>query len=239
MSTKHFSAPLYQNQNASIDRFVILGCGGGGRTAVSIIEAACSEQGQRATTITFLDDNHQDELVNGYPVIGPIATALNETGWSKGTGCVVAFGSKCLPARERIFQLLQAKGRHIINAIHPRATIDRTASLGIGNIIAANCVIHPNARLGNNCFLCVAATIDHDNEIGDNVYLSPGVHLAGGVVLEDSVFVGASAAVLPGIRIGKGATVGAGAVVLSDVVAGGTVVGVPARLVEKRKEARQ
>lgn len=221
-----------------VDRFVILGSGGGGRTVASIIEAMSSEQGQSQPKIAFLDDADKRKLVNGYPVIGPIAQVLEDTDCSEGTGFVVAFGSTHMPARERIFSLLQTKARRIINVIHPRAIIDRWASIGIGNVIAANCVIHPNAKLGDNCFLCVATTIDHDSEIGNNVYISPGVHLTGGVILENNVFVGTSAVVLPEVRVGKGAIIGAGAVVIGNVVAGGTIAGVPARPIEKRESTR-
>jgi hypothetical protein len=41
--------------------------------------------------------------------------------------------------------------------------------------------------------------------------------------------IGAGAVVLQGLSVGDGATVGAGAVVTSDVAAGATVVGAPAR----------
>lgn len=221
-----------------VSRFIILGSGGGGRTVAGIIEAWSSKQGQSKPEIAFLDDADKRSHVNSYPVIGPVSKALDNADWPDGTGFVVAFGSMCMPARERVFHLLQAKKRHVINAIHPRATIDRCASLGVGNIIAANCVIHPNAKLGNNCFLCVATTMDHDDEIGDNVYFSPGVHLSGNVILEDNVFIGTNAAVLPGVHIGKGAIIGAGAVVIGNVAAGATVAGVPARLIKKRKKSR-
>jgi acetyltransferase EpsM len=235
MNTEERSICL--RHDTTTDRVVILGSGGGGRTAASIIETQCAEQRRTGMEIAFLDDCDKRLFVNGHPVIGPTSKALDNADWPEETGFVVAFGSTCLPARDRVFRLLQAKERQILNVIHPRAIIDQWASVGVGNIIAANCVIHPNARLGNNCFLCVAATIDHDGDVGDNVYLSPGVHLAGGVTLEDGVFVGTGAALLPGIHVGKGAIIGAGAVVIGDVAAGATVAGVPARLIKKRKEA--
>lgn len=225
-----------ERHEVMVDQFVILGSGGGGRTAATIIEMGATARGSSLPTIVFLDDADTRQAVNDYPIVGPVSKVLDGPEWPKGTGFVVAFGSTHMSARERVFRALQAKGSCIINAIHPRATIDRWASLGVGNVVATNCVIHPNAKVGNNCFLCVAATVDHDTELGDNVYLSPGVHLAGGCVLEESVFVGTGAAVLPGIHIEKGAIIGAGAVVTKNVAAGTTVVGVPARPIQRIKE---
>lgn len=49
-------------------------------------------------------------------------------------------------------------------------------------------------------------------------------------VIGDGVFVGAGARVLGGVRLGDGSTIGANAVVISDVPAGATAVGVPAKV---------
>jgi len=43
-----------------------------------------------------------------------------------------------------------------------------------------------------------------------------------------------NATVLPGIHIGRDVIIGAGAVVTSDVAPGLTMVGVPARILEKK-----
>jgi maltose O-acetyltransferase len=43
------------------------------------------------------------------------------------------------------------------------------------------------------------------------------------------VVIGAGAIILPGVKIGEGGIVGAGSVVMSDVPAGMTVIGNPAR----------
>jgi acetyltransferase-like isoleucine patch superfamily enzyme len=50
------------------------------------------------------------------------------------------------------------------------------------------------------------------------------------VKVEAGALVGVGAAVRPHITIGRGAVVGAGAAVVSDVEAGATVGGVPARV---------
>jgi len=54
----------------------------------------------------------------------------------------------------------------------------------------------------------------------------------------NQVFIGAGARVLGGIEIGDGASIGANAVVIEDVPPGVTVVGIPARVVNRKKEKR-
>jgi acetyltransferase-like isoleucine patch superfamily enzyme len=53
------------------------------------------------------------------------------------------------------------------------------------------------------------------------------------VVIEDDVWVGIGAIILKGVRVGRGARIGAGAVVTSDVPAGASVAGNPARVVQE------
>jgi acetyltransferase-like isoleucine patch superfamily enzyme len=59
-----------------------------------------------------------------------------------------------------------------------------------------------------------------------------------GVVIEDDCWLGAGAIVVDGVRIGRGSVVGAGAVVTRDVEPYSVVVGVPARKVATRGNAR-
>jgi serine O-acetyltransferase len=81
-------------------------------------------------------------------------------------------------------------------------------------------VIHPDARIGVNCLILQQVTIGEGKV--------PGLPTIGADVL-----IGAGAKVLGGVTIGDGARIGANAVVLSDVPAGATAVGIPARVVKK------
>ena len=54
--------------------------------------------------------------------------------------------------------------------------------------------------------------------------------------IEDDVWLGLRVIVLPGVTICKGGIIGAGAVLTKDTEAYGVYVGVPARLIQKRKK---
>jgi serine acetyltransferase len=61
--------------------------------------------------------------------------------------------------------------------------------------------------------------------------------VAGGASVGDGVFMALGSIVLPKIHVGDWATVGAGAVVTKPVDPGLTVVGIPARPLERNKIA--
>ncbi len=110
--------------------------------------------------------------------------------------------------------------------------------------------IHPAALIGRRLIIDhgMGVVIGETAEVGDDVYLYHGVTLGGTSsdrgkrhpTLGNNVIVGAGAKILGNILVGNGARVGANAVVVQPVAAGVTVVGIPARPVERdpvRKQA--
>jgi acetyltransferase-like isoleucine patch superfamily enzyme len=81
--------------------------------------------------------------------------------------------------------------------------------------------------------------VAHDCTIGDYVTFAPNVACNGNVMIGDHAYIGTGAVLKQGtreapLRIGEGAVVGMGAVVTKDVAPFTTVVGNPARVLERR-----
>ena len=117
--------------------------------------------------------------------------------------------------------------------VHPDASVCSTATLGSGTQVLAQAVVAARARLGEACIVNHRASVDHECVLGDGVHIAPGATLCGCVMVGDNVMVGAGAVVLPRLSLGADSVVGAGAVVTKDVAAGATVVGNPARVIDR------
>ena len=106
--------------------------------------------------------------------------------------------------------------------------------------------IHPGAVIGRRFFIDhgMGVVIGETSVIGDDCTLYHGVTLGGTSwqkgkrhpTLRDDVVVGAGAKVLGPIEVGRGARIGSNAVVVRDVPENSTVVGVPGRLIERKRD---
>ncbi len=106
--------------------------------------------------------------------------------------------------------------------------------------------IHPGATIGRRFFIDhgMGVVIGETAVIGDDCTLYHGVTLGGTSwskgkrhpTLERGVVIGAGAKVLGPITLGEEAKIGSNAVVVRDVPARATAVGIPARIIEDRKE---
>lgn len=86
-------------------------------------------------------------------------------------------------------------------------------------------VVHGDSVIGDECTIRQGVTLGMKNT--DKAFDAP--------TLERGVDVGCGAVILGAIVVGEGASVGANAVVVKDVEAGAIAVGVPARVIGRRK----
>lgn len=75
--------------------------------------------------------------------------------------------------------------------------------------------------------------IAHNVKIGKHCLIVAGSVIGGGVIMGDRVYVGIGAMIKNKVKIGNDVTIGMGAVVLQDIPDGWTVIGNPAKRLEK------
>ena len=162
---------------------------------------------------------------------------------------ILAYRERDPAARSSLEVLLCYPGLHAVLIHRVARFVWRSGLITLGRWIShlgrflTGIEIHPGAQIGRRF------TIDHGMGvvigetaiIGDDVYIYHQVTL-GGISSEqgkrhptigNNVIIGAGAKVLGAIRVGDGARIGANAVVVADVPASTTVVGIPARPVER------
>jgi sugar O-acyltransferase (sialic acid O-acetyltransferase NeuD family) len=202
-------------------KLLIAGAGGHGR----VVADAALMSGQ-FSHVAFIDDAFPNLKVREeWPLIGTLESMPSLV--SEFDGFFSAFGSSAF----RLDVLAQAieLGFTCPTIIHPSATVSKYAKITYGCVLCAGSIVNVGAELGHGCIINTGATVDHDCKIDAGVHICPGAHLAGGVKIGEHSWFGVGAIAKQGIVIGAKAMIGAGAVVVSDVPAGKTFVGVPAR----------
>lgn len=179
--------------------------------------------------LIFIDDGLRGTNVNGHLVLKWDAfLARNASARS------VALAIADSAIRERLAHRLK-------EADVPLQTIRAASVVEMDDVMVAEgaCLspfvtLTSNIRIGKCFHANLYSYVEHDCVIGDFVTLGPGAKVNGAVTLGDHAYIGSGAVIRQGVTIGAGAVVGMGAVVIRDVPAGVTVVGNPARVIERR-----
>jgi len=114
--------------------------------------------------------------------------------------------------------------------VHPSVLIDgRSSFIGEGSIVCAGSIVTTNVKIGKNCAINLSVTVGHDAVISDHCVINPGANISGNVIIGEEVLVGTGSAIIQKVTVGSRSKVGASACVTKNVPDGKTVVGVPAK----------
>lgn len=206
-------------------RLAIYGPGGFGR------ELAGFARRDRSTV--FISDavDQIGTFVNGIPVL-----SLAQVVADREAEVVIAVADA--GTRRRIAERCQAAGLAFGSLVSPHHERGDNVEVAPGAVFCAHTICTSDLKVGLHFHANIYSYVAHDCVIGDFVTLAPRVCINGNTVVEDDVYIGTGAIVRQGtpdkpLRIGKGAIVGMGAVVTRDVAPGSTVVGNPARPMER------
>ena len=128
----------------------------------------------------------------------------NNSEFVKKCGVVIAIGPTDLISRYKIFTWCKKKGFEFPNLIHPNASIEKSAKLGVGNIILANSTIDNDVMIKDINYFDIGTSISHENSIGSNNFLTVGCSTAGNVTIGDNNFVGINSTITDSVNIGNG-----------------------------------
>ena len=216
-----------------MEEIAIYGAGGMAREVAWLIEL-CNESGAAYETVCFIYDFDLEPgtMVNGIPVL-----SLNDVSQHFPRAAVIG-GIGSPQGRQSTMDKASVAGFNTATIIHPQTEYSRFVDIGEGTVICAGSILTVNIAIGRHVQINMACTIAHDAVIGNFTTLSPGVHIAGRVHLGQRVFVGIGAVIINGspgkpLQIGDDSIIGAGACVTKSVPPGTTVVGVPAKPIER------
>lgn len=214
--------------------YAIYGASGCGRSLMPVARQQLQRDGLTAE-LYFIDDRFDQPTVwNDHPAVNYAAFQQLQ---ASSKHVVIAIANSRI--REKIALQLQQDQIKMWSICADNVVLMDEVDLGEGSALSPFVTVTSNIRIGKCFHANLYSYVEHDCLIGDYVTFAPGVKCNGNIHIHDHAYIGAGAVIKQGtpnqpLVIGQGAVVGMGAVVTKSVPAGVTVVGNPARIMQKK-----
>ena len=217
-----------------IEVYAIYGASGCGRSLMPVAREQLERDNIQAE-IYFIDDSLTEKItINGQVALN--YEAFKELKADKKFALIAIANSQI---REKIAIKLEEDAIELWTVQADNVVRMDNAEISPGAALSPFVTITSNIKIGKCFHANLYSYVEHDCVIGDYVTFAPGVKCNGNIHIQDHAYIGAGAVIKQGtpdkpLVIGKGAVVGMGAVVTKSVPPSVTVVGNPARILEKK-----
>lgn len=213
-------------------QIAIFGASGCGRGVMPLARNQWATSGE-PHEIVFVDDTPNTTQCNGHRVL-TYAEWLALPASSRHINIAIANGA----VRQKLVERCANDGVQFFEVRAANVVQLDGVEIGEGAILCPFVTLTSNIRIGKHFHANLYSYVEHDCVIGDYVTFAPGVMCNGNIVVEDHAYIGTGAVIKQGkpgapLVVGRGAVVGMGAVVTKSVPPGVTVVGNPARPLNK------
>lgn len=205
---------------------IIVGAGGFGRELLQWVKDINRIE-KKWNILGFIDDNL--EALQGYACDYTVIGTIRD--WKPQANQEFAMAIANPDIKEKVSQLIKAKGGVFTSVVHPTATIGEFNELGEGVVMYPNSRITVNVRIGDFVTILGNTSIGHDADIMNYCTLSGSCNITRGVVLHEKVFLSCNVSVVPERKIGASVYVCAGSTVMTNIRSGNKVMGCPAKKV--------
>ena len=189
-------------------KIAIIGAGGHGKVIGEIASLNYYE------TIHFFDDRAREIKLFPFEIIDTVNNLKSYL--QNYNSFFVAVGDNEI--RSKMVKLLKEYKVNIVTLIHPKSTISKFSSLGIGTCVMANAVINPGVMVKEGTIINTSASVDHDCIIEDYSHISPNCSLSGNVKIGKLSHLGTGTSVHPGIHIGENVKTAVGSSVFENIL---------------------
>lgn len=141
-----------------MERLVILGAGGYGRTVADVAE-------QLGYSTIVLDDADPANPLSSFQ------SYINPT-----TSFIPAFGNNAF--RMEWINRIEESGGQLATLIHPTAYVSSTATINPGCVILPHAIVNTDVVVGKGCIINLGAIVDH------GCILEEGVHICLGTIVK-------------------------------------------------------
>lgn len=206
-----------------VERLVVIGAAT--PTIIRVIDDINQHGARQIEFVGFLDNADLGDKFHGIDILGKFEAVRR---YEPDGVILINTISGSIASRVETTEYFISLGYRFTNIVHPGVNT-KYVTMGMGNLIYENALVHPFVEIGSHCVISSNSGIAHDSSIGDYCFVGPASYICGRVQVQERVFIGAGAKILPRLRIGMGAQIGACSLVNESVEDGQRIFGVPGR----------